>query len=468
MSTTSSTPKKELRLFDLTMIVVSFVIGMGIFKTPSIVAAAAVTPFIFFIAWVIGGFIALSGALTYAEIGSRYPVTGGYYKIFSKCYHPSIAFAISCIILVSNAASVAAVALLGAEYIGNVALEAGTNTAVAKMWIAGICILLFYGVNLLGLKMSSMTQNILMIFKIGLLLMMISALFVAPNANINAPIASTMDWADIGRALGICLVAVTFTYGGIQQTMNMGGDVKNASRIMPRSIILGVTMILVLYFLTNFAYYRVIGFEQLATTESIAAVMASHLFGDAGYKIVSWLFFFSVLGYVNVMLIANPRVLFAMSGEGTIPASFSRVNPKTGVMTFGLTVFTILSIFTLFFAKEFDVILNYIMFLDSIGMATSAATIFILRHKNVQPEPEIFHKPGMSETLKDEPVEYIKNKIYKVPLYPILPIFYILAYIFIAISVYVKDPSAGWYGIAIFFVFFGIYWIVDFFKKKTA
>ena len=446
MSTTDSSTAKSLNLFDLTMIVVSFVIGMGIFKTPAIVAASAITPTIFFVAWVIGGVICLSGALTYAEIGSRYPITGGYYKIFSKCYHPSIAFAINCIILVSNAASVAAVALLGAEYIGNVAVE-GTSSASTKMWIAGICIVLFYGVNLRGLKMSAMTQNILMVFKIGLLFMMISALFVAPDANVNLqPAARPMEWTDIGRALGICLVAVTFTYGGIQQTMNMGGDVKNATRIMPKSILLAVTIILVMYFLANYAYYRVIGFEQLANTESIAAVMASHLFGEAGFKIVSWLFFFSVLGFVNVMLISNPRVLFAMGKEGTMPESFAKTNPKTGVMTIGLTVFTILSIFTLFFAKEFDTILNYIMFLDSIGMATSAATIFILRRKQVGEEKG--------------------DELYKVPLYPILPIFYIFAYIFVAASVYMKDPMAGWYGIFIFFGFIAIYWAIVVMNKK--
>src|SRR5665213_909811 len=110
-------PARELRLFDLTVIMVSLVIGMGIFRTPVNVAGAVNSPFIFFSAWIVGGFIAICGALTYAEIGSRLPVTGGYYKVFAYAYHPSIAFAINCIILVSNAASLAAVALVGSEYI---------------------------------------------------------------------------------------------------------------------------------------------------------------------------------------------------------------------------------------------------------------------------------------------------------------------------------------------------------------
>src|SRR6186997_3487689 len=119
----------KLNLFSLTMIVIGLVIGLGIFRTSSDAAKAALTPNVFFFAWVAGGLIALCGALTYAEIGSRLPVTGGYYKIFSYAYHPSIAFAINCIILVSNAASAAAIAIVGGEYITGVIVPDGKDAA---------------------------------------------------------------------------------------------------------------------------------------------------------------------------------------------------------------------------------------------------------------------------------------------------------------------------------------------------
>src|SRR5690349_12291314 len=148
------TPKNKLGLFDLTMIVVGLVIGMGIFRTSSDAANAAITPSIFFIAWVAGGLIALCGALTYAEIGSRFPVTGGYYKVFAECYHPSIAFSINCIILISNAASMSGVALIGSEYISQVIFHT-TPSPTMKALIAMIPIIIFYGVNLMGLRLSS-------------------------------------------------------------------------------------------------------------------------------------------------------------------------------------------------------------------------------------------------------------------------------------------------------------------------
>src|SRR5215510_15859240 len=106
--------KQKLSLFDFTMIVVGLVIGMGIFRTAATSAKYALNPEIYFTAWIVGGLIALCGALTYAEIGSRYPVTGGYYKVFSYAYHPSIAFALNSSILISNAASISGVALIGA------------------------------------------------------------------------------------------------------------------------------------------------------------------------------------------------------------------------------------------------------------------------------------------------------------------------------------------------------------------
>ncbi|HRP17903.1 MAG TPA: amino acid permease [Ginsengibacter sp.] len=113
---TERKPARFLGLFDVSALMVSFVLGMGIFRTPVNVAAAIDSPLIYFLSWIAGGVVAFCGALTYAEIGSRLPVTGGYYKVFSYAYHPSIAFGINCIILVSNAATLGAVALVGGEY----------------------------------------------------------------------------------------------------------------------------------------------------------------------------------------------------------------------------------------------------------------------------------------------------------------------------------------------------------------
>ncbi|MFN2456951.1 MAG: APC family permease [Chitinophagaceae bacterium] len=441
------TEKPKLGLFDLTMIVVGLVIGMGIFRTSSDAANAAITPSVFFIAWAAGGLIALCGALTYAEIGSRFPVTGGYYKVFAECYHPSIAFAINCIILISNAASMSGVALIGSEYISPVIFKTDPE-AVAKAVIAMIPILIFYGINLMGLRMSAKTQNVLMIIKIGMVVLLITSIFFPVNADLQTPtvIAKEYSWGDYIKSFGVALIAVSFTYGGYQQTINFGEEVDKPRRTIPRGIFIGILLIITLYLAVSFAYYNAIGFENLKTSRGIASIVAEKMFGATGRYVSSILLFIAVLAYVNVLLLSNPRVMYAMSKDGILPAAFKQRNEKKDVLTISLTAFAAIGIVVLFFAKTFDKILGFTIFLDSIGMATSAATIFILRKRTK-------HLDGTG--------------IYKMSLYPLLPVIFIAAYIFVGISIWVNTPELAWTGIAVFAAFLIIYFLVMGVKKKS-
>ncbi|MCX2486049.1 APC family permease [Pedobacter sp. MR2016-24] len=445
-------PKKQLSLFDLSMIVVSLVIGMGIFRTPVSVAAKAQIPELFFLAWIIGGIVAYCGALIYAEIGSRFPVTGGYYKIFSACYHPSIAFAVNGVVVLTSAASMAGVTLIGSEYLSSVILPPAHQTDSSKLLIAGTTVLIFYGINLLGLRASSKAQNILTVIKITLVLMLICAIFTGGNTATVSPIFKTASgalpvWSDYGRALGVCLIAVTFSFAGYTQTINLGGEVENAKTIVPKGIKIGLFIIISLYLLINYAYVKVIGFEELKTANSIAAILAGKIFGPAGYTILSGVIFLSVLGYVNVNLLSNPRAMYAMGEEKALPAVFAQKSKKTDVMVVSLTTFTALIIITLFFAQTFDKILNYSIILECIGTASSAATLFILRKKTA----------------------HLNNgTIYTLKWYPVVPILFISFFFFVGISIYQDDPSAALNGLLIFAGFIVIYFISKFLSTKVA
>ena len=444
--------KSKLNLFDFSMIMISLVIGMGIFRTPANVAAAVPNSSVFFAAWIAGGLVALCGALTYAEIGSRFPVTGAYYKIFSYCYHPSIAFAINCIILVSNAASLAMVALVGAEYITRVALPGQTDVQAVQVSIAIFSIASFYGVNLLGLKMSAKAQNILTIIKIAMVLMLIAPLFFVSSETVHSlpeVSASKGFFMEYIKAFGIGLIAVSFTYGGYQQTINFGADVDNPRKNIPRGIFIGIIVIITLYLAINYAYIKVIGFENLKGAKGIAAMMASHIFGEAAGQVLSVLLFLSVLAYVNVLLMSNPRVMYAMSEDKVLPKLFSVKNKKTDVLVNSLSIFAGICILIVFWAKEFDEILSFTIFLDCIGMATSAATIFILRKRTAH----------LDET-----------QIYTMKLYPILPLVFIAAYIFVAISIMVDTPKTALTAIAVLAGFIALYFVFihrNLVKKET-
>lgn len=444
--------QRKLGQFDLTMIVISLVIGMGIFKSPVLVAAGALTPGIFYAAWIIGGVIALCGALTFAEIGSRLPVGGGYYRIFSFCFHPSFAFVLNCTILVSNAASVAAVALIGAEYIGGMFFAPNDpNVEKYRVWIAGVQILLFFGLNLKGIKTSATMLNILTLFKIGVVLLLCVAIFnpsteyyAEPWTEMSGKNASptAVQWI---ISLGICLIPVSFTYGGYQQTINFGGDVINAPKVMPRGIILGIVAVVVLYLTINYAYMHSIQFENLGTAENIGSTLAYKVLGGLGRKFFTVVFFIAVLAYVNVGLMSNPRVIQAMGEEGVLPKFFSKTDEKYGVPVNALIIFSAMCFGILFFAKAFDKIVNYVIFLDSLGLVAAAATLFVLRRNKTGEE----------------------LKVYKMKLFPVAPLFFMLAYIFVTYSIIMKEPISVLYGCGVIVFFLVVYIILKTLNKNA-
>jgi len=438
------TPKNKLGLFDFTMIVVSLVIGMGIFRTPANVAAASPTPLVFFLTWLAGGLVALCGALTYAEIGSRLPVTGGYYKVFSYAYHPSIAFAINCVILVANAASGAAVALVGGEYITAIIMPDEKDLHYIQnvhIAIALSAIAIFYGINMLGLRLSAKTQTVLTIIKISLILLLITPLFFATNENSQVSLlGSSVDagFKEYIKAFGIGLVAVSFTYGGYQQTINFGAEVNKPNRNIPRGIFMGIFIIITLYLTINYAYVHVIGFEELKGGKNIAAIMASKIFGLNAERVLSAFLFLSVLAYVNVLLLSNPRVMYAMSEDKILPAAFQQRN-KRGALPLALSAFALMAALIVFWAKEFDTLLSFSIFLDSIGMVLSAGSIFIIRKRTS-------HLNGPD--------------IYSMKLYPLLPLLFMSAYSFVVISLLFNETRISLIGVAVLFAFIIIYFIV--------
>ena len=438
--------KNKLNLFSFTMIVVGLVIGMGIFRTAATSAKDAISPSVYFSAWIIGGIVAFCGALTYAEIGSRYPVTGGYYKVFAKAYHPSIAFAINCLILVSNAASLSGVALIGSGYL--LKLFAGEWTDMHKAAVSLVAIIIFYLINLRGLKMSSGAQNILMTIKIIMIVVLIAALFFPDKyatseiASANPQISSSANFTDWIRSLGISLIAVSFTYGGYQQTINFGNEVQQPAKNIPRGIFIGIAIIILLYLLVNLSYYNLVGFERMKGEKEIAYVVIDKIFGKAGAAVFSAFLFLGVLAYVNGLLMSNPRVMYAMGDDGSLPKIFARQHSKTNVMVFSLTIFAAVCIVILFFSQQFEKILNFTIFLDCFGMVLSSGTIFWFRKKTSH----------LDDTV-----------IYKMKLFPLLPLIFMSAYLFVGISIAVADPTAALTGMAVLAVFILFYFL---FRQK--
>lgn len=435
----------KLKQFDLTMIVVSLVIGVGIFRTPAVVAEKAGSEWIFYAAWIFGGLVSICGALTFAEIGSRLPAAGGYYKIFSYAYHPAYAFMLNWSQVIINAGSSAGVAIIGAEYITPVLFSNSTQTAVIEKIIAIGIILFLFAINFAGIKMGARTQNFLSILKIVMITAFCFAIF-GKHAPESESILNTSNDINFISAFGVALISIFFTYGGYQQTVNFGADVENARTNIPKAIFAGMGIVICLYLLLNFTYVQVIGFETMKTSPLIASTLAEIIFGPIGATIISIVLFTSVLGFLNTSVMSNPRVYYAMAEDKILPPVFLSVNPKTQVQQFGLTFFIAVMLLSVFLLGDFENIVNYVLFIDSISLASAAAAIFILRKKS-NANYDGFKMKG----------------------YPILPFVFMATLLFVTYNTIVADPKSSLYGFIIFLGGLPLYFLMHrmFNKSKT-
>jgi basic amino acid/polyamine antiporter, APA family len=417
--------KAKLSTFDATMIVVSLVIGIGIFRTPALVASSTGTPVIFFAAWILGGFISFLGALTFAEVGSRFPKPGAFYKVVADCYHPSVAFMLNWTnVTVVNGAGGAAVAMIGAEYILPIVFPESMRTQGMTQLTAAVLVSFLMGINYLGIKTGAWTQNILTVIKIGMILLLG---FVAFTYGGSKPIASVqgLNGDPFWIALGVGLISVFYTYGGYQCTLNFGGDIKHPEKNMPRAIFFGILIIIGLYLVINLAYYSVLGMEGIAGAKLVAAEVARICFGKSAYLIVSIAIFLSALGFVNVTLMQIPRSYYAMAQDGALPSIFMKVNEKTQTQEFTLLFFGCTILVSIFLLGTFERILSYVMIFDTLNNALVASTVFILR------------KRGITSS---------EGKPYRVPFYPVLPAIFVVFLLTITVNVVISQPGSLFFG----------------------
>ena len=444
-ASTTAPPSTKLSFFDITIIVVSLVIGMGIFGTPSKVAATSGDSTVFFAAWIAGGIVALCGALTYAEIGLRLPVMGGYYKVFAACYHPAVGFTINVLIIISNAASLAVVALIGTDYVSDF-LYGKPSGVLFNTSLSIVAVFIFYCVNFLGLRTSSKTQNVLMTIKIAAIIILaasvLKGVIIEPHGYEDSPVYTFKDnnWL---KLFLISMIPVCFSYGGYQQTINFGSEVKSTKNLA-KGIVAGLVLVMVLYLAINFAYTQVIGFDKMKNASAIGALLCEAWFGKTGGKIFDLLMFLSVLGYVNIVLMSNPRVMYAMSQDGVLPKPFSYMHPRTRALLPGLTVVALITIIVTFFGKKVDTILGFTMFLDSIGMSFSAAALFILRKRKQ-------NEGAVTGNIK----KYT----------PYFTAFFVFSYFMIAVAVVISNWQAAATGIVLLLIALALYFI--FYHKKS-
>jgi len=422
MAAEQSQIRARISTFDTAMVVFSLVVGIGIFRTPAIVAGAAGSTFLFFTAWILGGFISLIGALTFAEIGSRYPRAGGYYRVVADCYHPTLAFMLNWSQTLMQGAGAAGVAFIGADYLMPVLLPPQWRTPQASLALACGTMLTLLILNYRGVKPGARVQNLLSILKIAMIVgLAVLALLIAPRAHLPEPVVT----APSGPRLASALIPCFYAYGGYQLTMNLGADLKDARRRFPLAIAAGMFTVVALYLLLNAAYQRVLGVGGIAGSKLVAAALSRATFGPSGEVLISIAVFLSAAGFVNATIIQMPRSFYAMAQDGVLPRVFLRVNPDTQVQEVGLLFFGATMLLPAFLLGSFEKLLNYVIFTDTLTLAVVASTLFVLRHRRTG-------EGGFSMLG-----------------YPFLPAFYMVCLLGVGARVFTVEPGLALAGIAI-------------------
>jgi APA family basic amino acid/polyamine antiporter len=367
---------RRLGLFDATMLVIGGIVGAGIFLNPAVVAQRVPTPGLALGVWVLGGIVALAGALCFAELGARKPHAGGGYVYLRDAFGPLPAFLYGWTqLLVINSGGIAAVAVTFARY---VTALGGWSTATSTPIAVGAIVLLS-GVNYFGIRPGAIVQNVFTVLKMLALAGLIVAGFVlaAPEITVAAPPAE-LGSTGVVRAIGVALIPVLFAYGGWQSTNFVAEELKNPTRDLPRALILGVIGVVVTYVLANAVYLRVLGLDGLAASSAPAFDVMERLAGRTGSTVITVGIIISTFGFLNLAVLASPRMYQAMAADGVFVRAAATLHPRHRVPATALVIQAAWAILLLS-TKTYEQLLDYVVFADWIFFGLVGATVVYLR-----------------------------------------------------------------------------------------
>ncbi len=405
---------RRLGVFDTTMVVIGGIIGAGIFLNPAIVAQRVHTAAFILVAWIIGGAVALIGALAFAELGARRPQAGGGYVYLTEAFGPIYAFLYGWTFLfIINSGGIAAVSVTFARYTVDLL---DISISYVKPLAAALLVALA-GVNYFGIRSGSVTQNIFTVLKLAALTVLIFVgVFLARGGAMATAPTEIVQGVGVVRALGIALIPVLFAYGGWQYSNNIASEIVEPERTLPRALTIGMLVVVAVYVLANVAYIRALGPAGLASSVAPAADTMRAVMGSTGGALMAAGIIVSTIGFVNSGILSAPRMLQAMAADGLFFSRVARLHPRYRTPTLGIVIQAVWAI-ALALSGTYGQLLDYVVFGDWIFFGLIVATVFAYRRRDARSgvAPRIFRMPG----------------------YPVLPA------IFVAIAVYVV-ASAIW------------------------
>ena len=380
LSPTAASPESIRKIGFLTAatVVVSNMVGTGVFTSLGFQAAGISEPLTLLLLWVIGGCIALCGAFSYAELGSALPRSGGEYHYLSRLYHPATGFLSGWFSATAGfSAPMALAAMAFGQYFH------GVIPVLSPLILATILVMCVTVVHLVEIRASGRFQFVMTLFEVVLIvLFIICGIFLTP-----APVALHLvpDARNISMifspAFAVSLVYVSYAYSGWNGSTYLAGEIRNPSSNLPKSILLGTSSVLALYILLNFVFLRSTPVPALAGKIEIGLLSAVNIFGTAGGKIMGMVIAVCLVSSVSSMLMAGPRILKVMGEDYQRLSFFSRTNSR-GVPWVAVLTQTGLALIMIW-TSTFREVLTFTGFTLALFTTLSVAGVFVLRRRKM-------------------------------------------------------------------------------------
>jgi amino acid transporter len=396
------TLRRALGIPDVIALIIGICIGAGIYSTPQIIAGYQSSFRTIFLLWIVmGGMIFISG-LIYCELGTRLPNTGGDYAYFSRSFGPFAGFIFGWAqLLIIRTSSMAGLSLITTDYIGFfVRMDRFTHTVVALLIIAVLGAL-----NYIGIKQASFYQKIASLLKVSGLFALVACGFILMHKHADllwteAPPAATLG--PIGN-LVTPLMLIFFTYVGYTRVGQVAEEIKKPRRDIPISLIIGLSIVILLYILTNILYHRVLGIEGVRGSTIVASDTATQLMGPVGAVFITILVIISTTSSMNGNTMSASRIYYAMARDRLFIKWLDYVHPKFRTPSRAVLVHTLWASAILLIKGNFESIITGMVFINLIIYAVGCLAFFKMREKNIG-----------------------EKNAYRVPLYPVLPALFLL------------------------------------------
>lgn len=419
---------RVLTLKDATMLVVSSVIGVGIFFTPGGVAKLLPSPGWFLAAWAVGGALALAGALANAELGAMFPRAGGNYVYLRAAYHPMAGFMVGWLSFFAIFTGTVATLALGVSrsLASFFPLDRPTQLLIA-IGVIALCTLVNAWETRAGAALNTSTGYLKVLAMVALVVA--GPLF--GHANAPADAWSTVATPTLG-AFGVALSPVIFSYLGWNASVFVAGEIDQPEKNLPRSLFIGLGICTTVYLLLTGTFVYALGIGRLATTINAGEATAKVLLGPVGGTLTQVLVLVSVLGCLNANVLIGPRIAFAMASDGLFFRAVARVSarsrtPYLAIVAQGIAA----TLLILLFGRDESVeaqdalrsVLDYTTFAIVLATIADTSALYVLRRRDPQ-RPRPYRAAG----------------------YPWVPLLYILVNVAIGISLLRSQPRACLYG----------------------